>query len=104
MLKDQVDKKKYIDVGSGVETQLGVTRTRLDTSIAVLKEEGYSHFKQFKVPQTTQPGQFTTMKYWPKRVLPLLKLVEIEKRLDKLHESSTDHGRSFLNSSTILSL
>ena len=40
-LKKHVDEKKYIDVGVGVEHQLGVTRNRLDTAVAILKEKGY---------------------------------------------------------------
>ena len=41
MLKDQVDKKTYVDIGSGVEKQLGISETKLRTAVAVLKEQGY---------------------------------------------------------------
>lgn len=41
MLKEQVETKKYIDVGLGVEKHLGISRTRLKTSLGMLKEEGY---------------------------------------------------------------
>lgn len=41
-LKDQVKDKGYIDVGIGVEHQLGHTRTQLDTALSLLKSEGYS--------------------------------------------------------------
>ena len=41
MLKDQVGKKGLIDVGSGVEKELGITSTKLNTALAMLKEEGY---------------------------------------------------------------
>lgn len=41
MLKDQVAKKKYIDVGVGVERHIGVSDTKLRTAVAALKEEGY---------------------------------------------------------------
>src|SRR4051794_24455483 len=41
MLKKQVNEKKYVDVGVGVESQLGVTSTHLNTAVAVLKEQGY---------------------------------------------------------------
>lgn len=41
MLKDQVEKKKYIDVGVGVERHIGVSDTKLRTAVAALKEEGY---------------------------------------------------------------
>jgi DNA-binding CsgD family transcriptional regulator len=42
ILRDSVDKQKYVDVGSGVENHLGVSRTKLKASIEQLKEEGYT--------------------------------------------------------------
>lgn len=41
MLKDQVDSKKFIDVGTGVEAHLAISPERLSTAIAMLKEQGY---------------------------------------------------------------
>src|SRR5688500_4577229 len=41
MLKDQVDSKGFVDVGTGVEHHVGVSRTKLDNAIAQLREEGY---------------------------------------------------------------
>ena len=41
MLKESVASKKYIDVGAGIEHNLGVNRTKLKTAIAKLEEEGY---------------------------------------------------------------
>jgi DNA-binding CsgD family transcriptional regulator len=41
MLKDQVDSKGFIDIGTGVEHHVGVSRTKLDIAVAVLKEQGY---------------------------------------------------------------
>lgn len=50
MLKDQVTKNKYIDVGVGTELYLGVKRNTLRTAIEQLKDEGYTiHY--VKVPQ-----------------------------------------------------
>lgn len=43
LLKEQVDKKHYIDVGPGVETEMGISRTKLKTAIALLQEEGYEN-------------------------------------------------------------
>ncbi len=40
-LKEAVDKKKYVDVGAGTENYMGISRQRLKTAIAQLKEEGY---------------------------------------------------------------
>ncbi|MDF2800243.1 MAG: hypothetical protein K0S61_146 [Anaerocolumna sp.] len=41
MLKENVEKKGYIDVGIGVERHIGIPRNKLKTSIAMLEEEGY---------------------------------------------------------------
>lgn len=43
MLRDEVAEKGYVDVGIGVEHHIlgGVSRTRLDTALSVLKNEGY---------------------------------------------------------------
>ena len=40
-LKEAVDKKKYVDVGAGTENYMGISRQRLKTAIAQLKQEGY---------------------------------------------------------------
>lgn len=40
-LKEAVAKKKYVDVGAGTENYMGISRQRLKTAIAQLKEEGY---------------------------------------------------------------
>ena len=61
ILKDQIEKKKYLDVGTGVEYQLGITDTKLKTAVAMLEDEGYK--KQYlKIPQANNPGKFTNMK------------------------------------------
>lgn len=41
ILKKLVDEKGYIDVGKGTELDLGVSKTRKDTAISLLLEEGY---------------------------------------------------------------
>lgn len=40
-LKEAVAKKKYVDVGAGTEAYMGISRQRLKTALAQLKEEGY---------------------------------------------------------------
>jgi DNA-binding CsgD family transcriptional regulator len=41
MLQQEVDKKGYIDVGVGVERYTGLSRTRFDTALAMLKSKDY---------------------------------------------------------------
>lgn len=41
MLRKEVEDKKYIDIGVGVENHIGVSKERLNTAVAMLREEGY---------------------------------------------------------------
>ena len=41
ILKKQIEKNEYIDVGVGTERYLGVSRTKLKNSLAMLEDEGY---------------------------------------------------------------
>ncbi|HEY1248346.1 MAG TPA: hypothetical protein VGE97_05120, partial [Nitrososphaera sp.] len=95
MLKDQVDKKTYVDVGKGVESQLGITKTRLDTSIAVLKEQGYV-VHPIKIQQLGT-GQYTTMKVLAKPGTPLSEVQRNRGEIKQITDTySEDHGRSYL--------
>lgn len=58
-LKKQCDEKGMIDVGAGVELELGVTRTRLDQALYKLKGDGYEVYGG-RFAQVTNPGQQTT--------------------------------------------
>lgn len=60
MLKGEVANNTYVDVGSGVENHLGMSRTKLATAVAMLKEEGYV-VHTIKVPQQTT-GKDTAVK------------------------------------------
>lgn len=94
MLRDELKDKKYIQVGSGVESQLGVTRTHLDNSIAVLKEHGY-------VVHNIDVQQVGTGKYTKVKVLcpPGTKLKELQQNRGEIRliqdKHSDDYGRSF---------
>ena len=59
-LKKSVGKDGLVDVGLGVETNLGVTGTKLKTATAILEAEGY-HVHKVKVTQQTT-GKQTEMK------------------------------------------
>lgn len=44
ILRDTVDKKRFVDIGAGMEQQLGVTRTKLNAAVDLLREDGYQVF------------------------------------------------------------
>lgn len=60
-IKEQIDKKGMIDVGSGVEVSLGVSKEKLHQALDILQEEGYPVYGG-RVPQATNPGKQTTLK------------------------------------------
>lgn len=62
MLKEQVESKPYLDIGKGVNRQLGnVSDTQLKTAVEMLKLEGYTTH-EIKVEQATNPKQYTIVK------------------------------------------
>ena len=62
LLRDQVDKKGMIDVSSGVETSLNISKVRLETALDYLdKAEGYPIYTG-GIPQINAKGQQTIQK------------------------------------------
>lgn len=57
LVKSAVDKHKYVEFGSGVESILGVSATQLNTSVAMLQSEGYrvehAHIRQVGTKEST---------------------------------------------------
>ena len=57
LVKAAVDKHKYVEFGSGVESILGVSSTQLSTSVAMLQSEGYriehAHIRQVGTKEST---------------------------------------------------
>lgn len=103
VLKDNVDKHGYIDVGAGVESRLGISETKLKTAAAMLEEQGY--FKtQVQVPQVGAPGQQTTVRVLAK---PGSTYRDVKMNRDKIRqvgEHSEDGGRTFIGAKPPLSV
>ena len=60
-LKKQVDEKGMIDVGTGVERELGISKEKLKTALYILEMEGYNTFGG-GVAQVNNPGKQTNLK------------------------------------------
>ena len=60
-LKKQVSEKGMIDVGTGVERELGISKEKMGQALAILEAEGYSVYGG-GVPQVTNPGKQTNIK------------------------------------------
>ena len=100
VLKKAVDKKGYIDVGGGVENQMGVSRNVLDNSIRKLEEEGYTrHYIQTEQMGT---GKKTSIMVLAK---PNTSYSEVYKNRDKIEfpgYHSSDKGTSYDSGKHIL--
>lgn len=93
MLKAQVDEKGFIDIGTGVEHHLGVSRTKLDTAVAVLKEKGYEvHNVQIDQLGT---GNKTLVKVLGPPGTTYRDIVSDKSRIKQVTDFSDDGGRSW---------
>ncbi|MBQ8134800.1 MAG: helix-turn-helix domain-containing protein [Clostridia bacterium] len=60
-LKKQIEEKGMIDVGTGVERELGISKEKLNQALYILEMEGYPVYGA-GVPQVTNPGKQTNIK------------------------------------------
>lgn len=61
ILRKHLEEKGMIDVGVGVEKELGVSKEKLEQAIAILKTEGYELYCG-GVPQVTNKGKQTNLR------------------------------------------
>lgn len=60
-IKKQIDEKGMIDVGAGVERELGISKEKLNEALYILDMEGYPVYGG-RVDQVTNPGKKTTLR------------------------------------------
>jgi DNA-binding CsgD family transcriptional regulator len=90
MLKDQISKKTYVDVGAGAEFSANVSREKLNVAIAKLKAEGYTlHY--VKVPQLGT-GNETTLKVMAKPGTTYSEVFKNRDQIQQIAEFSEDGG------------
>lgn len=94
MLKRQADEKKFLDVGSGVEQYVGVSRDKLKVALARLKEEGYEVHK-VNIEQLGT-GQYTTVQVLVPPGTTYGELIKNKYNIKQVAEYSEDGGRTFL--------
>lgn len=103
-LRDNVDKKEFLDVGKGVETQLDISKEKLTQALAILQDEGYEVHK-VKVPQLGNPGKETTFKVLCKEGVTQKEAWLNRDRIQQLSDVySNDGGRTAANIVPPLSL
>ena len=93
MLKASVDSKGFIDIGAGVENQIGVSREKLQTAASMLQQEGYTlHYVKVKQLGT---GHFTTIMVLAPPNTPYSDVFNNQDKIKTLQEYSEDGGRTF---------
>lgn len=94
MLRQQVEDKNYLDVGAGVENHIGVSRTKLNTAIAELEQDGYK--LQYLQTEQLGTGKKTTIKVLTKEDVTYSDLVKNKDQIRTITDWSEDGGRSYL--------
>ena len=94
MLKSQVDEKGVIDIGTGVEQHVGVSRTRMDTAIAALKEQGYYN-TTVQVPQANNPNNKTNIKVLAKPGSTYRDIASNLESIQQIDVVTGDMGRTY---------
>ena len=70
ILKKELEEKGMLDVGAGVERELGVSQNTLKEALFILETEGYAHFG-VGMPQVTNPGKQTNLEIIAKSNKPI---------------------------------
>lgn len=96
LLREKVDSGAYLDVGTGVELLMGVSRKNLDASIALLKEEGYSVVNVQIDQLGTGPQNKTLMKVLAKPGTEYKDIVTNKDNIQQIRDFSDDGGRTYL--------
>lgn len=95
VIKKTLGKNGFVDVGAGVETHLGVSRTKLDAAVESLRNQGYQVF--YIKTQQLGTGKNTYIKVL---ATPDTKYSDVSKNKEKIKTifaKSDDLGRTFID-------
>ena len=93
MLKQQVEKKNYVDIGRGVEANIGISKDKLNAAVALLKEQGYE-VHTLKIQQAGT-GQQTTFKVLAKPGTTQKDVWMNRSEIQQITDFSDNGGRSY---------
>lgn len=91
-LKD--DPKAVLDVGVGVERELGVSKEKLNEALYIMQQEGYQVWKG-SVPQATNPGKKTNLRIVGPEGTPKSAPFDYEHIHSVSEYTSRDNGETF---------
>lgn len=93
-LKKQVDEKSYLDIGAGAEHAIGISDSKLNTAVAMLKEDGYTvHYIQVDQLGT---GNKTSIPVLAKPGVEWKEVYNHQGDIRAIQGWSDDGGRSYL--------
>lgn len=84
-IRDQIEKKGMIDVGSSNSYELNISKEKLGEALYILQREGYPIYSG-RFEQPTNPGQWTTQKVICPKGTPYKDIYQ----LDKIHPLNED--------------
>lgn len=96
MLEEEVKEKGCIDVGTGVERELGVSKERLNAALLQLKDKGYA-VGNLWVEQVTNPNpeNKTTMRYLAEKGTKPGDLYDDLSKIKTVNVYTPDNGSTF---------
>lgn len=93
-LEEELKKKKYLNVGAGVERELGISADKLDTALYILKEKGY-FVDNIYIPQVTDPQKKTTFRVLAPEGTTKPELYQNKDQIQTVNLYSPDGGSTF---------
>lgn len=94
MLKKELEEKRMIDIGTGVERELGISKEKLNTAVHILEMEGY-HVYGGGVAQINNPGKQTNLKVLAKPDVEHKEIFDFKNVKSVSDYVSTDDGNDY---------
>lgn len=94
ILRDHVKEKGMIDVGKGVELELGVSKEKLNQALKILEDEGYPIYKG-GIPNITNPGKQINQKVLCPPGTPHKDIYKFDEVHSVTEYQSNDGGKTF---------
>lgn len=93
-LRKEVDAKGMIDIGAGVERELGISREKLKTAVYMLKMEGYNEYGG-GVSQINNPGKQTNLNVLARPEIPHKDIFDYKNVKSITNYASTEDGQDY---------
>ena len=93
-IKEQIESRGMIDIGTGVERELGVSKEKLKEALYILEREGYPIYKG-GIPQATNPGKQINQRVICPKGTEHKEIYNFDKVHSLYEYTSHDDGESF---------